>query len=61
MFRVCCDGDKTLEFLTYNEFSNYRIRAARDGYKPYYSHSVRLRGNTYIYYYQLRTIGEPKK
>lgn len=61
MFRVFRDDEPTLEFLTFNEFSNYRIRAAAQGFKPVYSHSVRLRYNNYIYCYQLRRLGDVKQ
>lgn len=58
MFRVFRDNEPALQFLTYNEFSNWRIKAAVDGFKPTYSHTVRLRGGDYIYCYQLRTISK---
>lgn len=58
MFRVFRDREKTLEFLTYNEFSNWRIKMAGQGFKPVYSHTIRLQSGVYIYYYQLRTMGE---
>lgn len=56
VFRVFRDDQPTLDFLTYNEFANWRIQAAAEGYRPHYSHSVRLRGNYYIYCYQLRKL-----
>lgn len=58
MFKVFRDEQPPLVFLTFNEFSNYRINAAKEGYKPHYAFSVRLRANHYIYCYQLRKVGE---
>lgn len=55
MFRVFLEGDK-YEFLTYNEFAAWRLKMSHKGYKPYYSHSIKIRCGDYIYCYQLRKI-----
>ena len=55
MFRVYQEAnEKPLEFFTYNEFANYRVNIARDGYKVSYAFTVRLTSRDYIYCYQLR-------
>lgn len=55
MFRVYQEAhEKPLEFFTYNEFANYRVKIARDGYKVSYAFTVRLTSRDYIYCYQLR-------
>ena len=53
MFRVFLEGDRRLEFLTYNEFSAWRLKAA-EGYKPHYVCFVHIRCGEYVYCYQLR-------
>lgn len=57
MFRVFLEGDKKLEFWSYNEFSAWRLKAAAEGYKPHYVCSVHIRCGEYVYCYQLRKIG----
>lgn len=55
MFRVYREAhEKPLEFFSYNEFANYRVKIARDGYKVSYAFTVRLTSRDYIYCYQLR-------
>lgn len=55
MFRVYQEAhDKPLDFFTYNEFSSYRSKIARDGYKVSYAYTVRISSRDYIYCYQLR-------
>ena len=56
MFRVFLENDEKVEFLTYNEFSAWRLKMAHKGYRPYYAFSVHIRCGHYIYCYQLRKI-----
>ena len=57
MFRVYREAhDKPLDFFTYTEFSNYRLKIRADGYKVFYSHTVLITSRDYIYCYQLRRI-----
>ena len=60
MFRVFRTDGEPLNFLTYNEFAAFRIRAAAQGLKPYYTHKVRVRGNYYINCYELRKTGDKR-
>ena len=56
MFRVFLEDDNKYEFLSYNEFAAWRLKMAHKGYKPYYSHTIKIRCGYYIYCYQLRKI-----
>ena len=56
MFRVFLENGNKYEFLSYNEFAAWRLKMSHEGYKPYYSHSIRIRCGYCIYCYQLRKM-----
>lgn len=61
MFRVFVNRNKHYDFMTYGEFAAWRLKIAAAGFKPHYSHTVRIRYGDYVYCYQLRKLPERKQ